>query len=138
MFGEKNIQTLTIEGAADPDQAHSIAISHILRSHRFVGQVAVRTSFIIDIREGSILRLIIEQAELDEWVRLMVKKVVENITVIEFQQFHSIDYAFRPYDIAQAKVLASVNTVPVKPVAVASELQNITNQGIAVPDFRNL
>lgn len=135
---EKNIQSLTLEGACDPDQAHSIAISQILQSHRFVGQASVRSSFIIDIKEGSILRLLIERWELDAWVRLMVKKVVENITIIEFQQFDNFDYVFRPLDIRQEPYTPSVNTAPQKPVTTLSELISTTDQGVMTPDYRDL
>ena len=55
--GEPNTQRMTIEGAIDPDQAHTIAISEILQSHRFLGQAQIRAEAIINIREGSIMRL---------------------------------------------------------------------------------
>ena len=121
--GVSNIQNLEIEGAIDPDQAHSIACSQILQSHRFLGQIQVKANFIVDIKEGSIVRLIYRQDELDAYVRIMTKAVVGSVARLDVQEFYPEDYKIRTIDIVQEPLALSQKMSIRKPAAFDSSTE---------------
>ena len=135
---EVNQEDITFEGAVDPDQVHSLAISAILQSHRFVGECRVKTSFIADIREGSIVHMKFKSEKIDHYVQILRKLIVGPITLVSFKQFHREDYAWYPTDI-EPLVLPERVDLRIPPPAEVEEMAPVPLGDVGAPtfDYRN-
>ena len=125
--GEENQETLTLEGACDPDQAHSLGISHIMQSHRFVGSVRVPEYVASDVREGSIIRLKFADEGLNHTIRIRERLFINDVAVVTFQQFHRFDYGFYPRNIDTLILPDAPNLSIPAPANVRAALLTDTN-----------